>query len=489
MSNAHDIRFFKKPVKPIKKVELSNSQKTIDIPPENINISLLGSVSTGKSTVLNAIFCHELSQSSLKRTTMNPFIFVENNNIDNTVDMSKDIHRQISEINKDIVKKTEQGYKQLECDEMIFNVGKIDIKILDNSLVNLIDVPGLNDARTKTIYFNYLKENFFNFNIIIFLVDIQSGLNTSDEMDILKMIVNETQRELSENGRKMYTLVVVNKCDDLQEGMSDINGNKPLVLVGELQEMFEQVQNTVKGEFKDLTQHLIGVIPLCGIDAFLYRMVKKHGSTYQLKDTDIVKIGTAEGGKRFSRKSMEEQRAEVMKIIADEEFVKSMIKMSGFSGLETALSNFLISQNKGNELRISNIEFNMKTLPDITSEISKKGNVLSIVEEYNKFFDNIKKIDIDQYHRHIAMFISSLNKGYKNVVETMKDVFTIKSFYDEMNEMINKKFFAEFSDTKNYPSFVKEKTLKIIKDKFGNGIIDIGASDKYIAVCRKCFNN
>jgi proline dehydrogenase len=43
----------------------------------------------------------------------------------------------------------------------------------------LIFLPGLD------IYYSYLEAKFVHFNLIIFLVDIHSGLNTSDEIDIL----------------------------------------------------------------------------------------------------------------------------------------------------------------------------------------------------------------------------------------------------------------------------------------------------------------
>ena len=40
----------------------------IDIPTDNINLCFVGGVSTGKSTVLNSVFCEELTQCKIKRT-------------------------------------------------------------------------------------------------------------------------------------------------------------------------------------------------------------------------------------------------------------------------------------------------------------------------------------------------------------------------------------------------------------------------------------
>ena len=68
-------------------------------PTENINIAILGCVSAGKSTILNAMFCQDLSQCKIKRTTMMPTAFVETQNKHET--MSPDeINEAISSVNK-----------------------------------------------------------------------------------------------------------------------------------------------------------------------------------------------------------------------------------------------------------------------------------------------------------------------------------------------------------------------------------------------------
>ena len=260
-----------------------------EIPTDNINLCFVGGVSTGKSTVLNGVFCEELTQCKIKRTTMVPTVYIENQFNSNTP--TEEIFRKISEKNKAIIEKTESGQK-LDKDvyeELVFNVGKLDINILEDSYVNVYDIPGLNDARTKDIYYDYLETNFHKFNLVVFLVDIHSGLNTSDEMDMLKFIINNTRDQFEKNKRNIYTLVIVNKADDMQ-----LNEDTSfLEITGELREMYEQVENTITKEFavKGLKENLIGIIPLCAIDAYLYRMVKKHGRNFKLSPEQILKIG------------------------------------------------------------------------------------------------------------------------------------------------------------------------------------------------------
>jgi len=59
-------------------IKIEFEEKPIVPPADNINICFVGGVSTGKSTILNAIFCEELTQCKIKRTTMVPTIYIEN---------------------------------------------------------------------------------------------------------------------------------------------------------------------------------------------------------------------------------------------------------------------------------------------------------------------------------------------------------------------------------------------------------------------------
>jgi hypothetical protein len=227
---------------------------------------------------------------------MVPTIYVENENCSNPFILtpSEEIYKQISDKNLEIIKKTERGIQTSvkDYEELVFNVGKLDINIIDDSFVNVIDMPGLNDARTKSIYYDYLETNFHKFNLIVFFVDIHSGLNTSDEIDIVNFITANTLRQKENNGREIYTLVVVNKADDMQlDEASDT-----IILTGELKEMFDQVEHTVKDEFskRNITKNLIGIVPLCAIDAYLYRMVRKYGREFKLSPEQILKIGVNE---------------------------------------------------------------------------------------------------------------------------------------------------------------------------------------------------
>ena len=459
-----------------------------DIPTDNINLCFVGGVSTGKSTVLNGVFCEELTQCKIKRTTMWPTVYVENESIQDI--STEEIYKIISEKNKEIIEMTESGQKIDSGDykELVFNVGKLDINILENSYVNVYDIPGLNDARTKNIYYDYLDTNFHKFNLVVFMVDIHSGLNTSDEMDMLRFIINNTKDQFERNKRNIYTLIIVNKADDMQ---TDEDSDK-LEITGELKEMFEQVENTVKEEFakSGLKDNVIGIIPLCAIDAYLYRMVKKHGKSFKLSPEQILKIGVNENGKKFSTLKPATQEARVNEILKDQKFVNTMIKLSGFSRLESILHQFLKDNNKGSQLRIDNLMYELKKLPKLRDFTAGQNwfNLKGLTKQfgqYYKIYNSIALIDKSEYDAIVTSFTTEfaailqdkVKKWYGTVDELIDS-------YDKVNTEIITPYIRQNKDYYNhstYPDFVTERVLALIGEEI-NGILTVDCIVKQLNV-------
>lgn len=460
-------------------------------PIDNINICFVGGVSTGKSTILNAIFCEELTQCKIKRTTMVPTVYVENENGSDNLDDTEDIFKIISEKNKEIIDKTEAGNSIDESDynELIFNVGKLDINILPDSFVNVYDIPGLNDARTKNIYYKYLEENFIKFNLLIFIVDIHSGLNTSDENDILNFIVTHTKEQLIKNNKKIYTLVVVNKADDMQ--LVEDSANDELELTGELNEMMDQVKKTISREFveNEITNHLVGIIPLCAIDSYLYRMVKKHGNNFKLSPEQILKIGINENGKKFSTLKPSTQEEKVKAILNDAEFIKTMITLSGFGHFENLLHSFLDNNDTGKCIRINNLLFEQRKLPALLESINNyETNSLKLKEAFESHFkilNIIKEIDYNVYYDIYVTIYVEIDTTLIDIIDKLTSLSDAIIYYDEFKSNILMNYFADMIDTDIYSSSVQEFVVKKITHLFRNENLSMPLILNNIMICSK----
>jgi hypothetical protein len=328
---------------------------------------------------------------------------------ESAIDTEEDIYRIVSEKNEEIIKKTESGEKLVASDykELEFNVGKLDIKIMSKGgLVDIYDIPGLNDARTKTEYYKYLEDNFYKFNVVVFFVDIMSGLNTSDEMDILKFIITQTCFH-KERGRNVYTLVVVNKADDMT-----VEDDNSLTLSGELGEMFEQVKKTITTEFghNKIDNHIVGITPFCAKDAFLYRMVKKCPD-YVLSDEERIKIGLNEMGKKFSKYTVNTQIEKVKEILKDKEFIDTMINLSGFNQLQDELKTFMKWSRKGFE--VANTLYVVRSMRPITEVFDKyntfvNDEIYSQIDEYIEVYTRLKDIDTEMYELNMKALLSTI---------------------------------------------------------------------------------
>lgn len=436
-------------------------------PADNINICFVGGVSTGKSTALNSVFGKKLTQCHFKRTTMVPTVYIENST---DTSNSEQIYETILHKNQEIIRKTEtsgvQTFSKDDYTELVFNVGKLDINIIENSFVNVYDIPGLNDPRTKSVYYEYLDTNFHKFNIIVFCVDIRSGLNTSDEFDILDFIANNTRMQGKTNGRNVFTLVVVNKADDMQ-----LNVERDKVMVtGELKEMFEHVERTVTEEFRknEIADKLIGIIPLCALDAYLYRMVQKFGSNFKLTPEQILKIGINENGKKFSTLNPDEQRDKVYTILQDKTFIETMIKLSGFSQFEKMLQRFLLVAGK--KIRIDNILYKLRKLPAITRETF---DTYSIIESYMSIHKGIKTIDEDLFHTHVKEFVEVIVRLFTAKLEQISVVKSLIQYYDEFVDSIMRPFFSDYYDVAQYSLCMKACVKALLLKAFDKSMTDL----------------
>jgi GTPase Era involved in 16S rRNA processing len=433
-------------------------------PITNLNLCLIGCVSSGKSTLLNALFCEELTQTKIKRTTMVPCIFVENKS-NNFIDV-KNINKRIQEKNTNLIKKSEENknINKEDYEPLYFDVGNLNINVGCN--VTIYDIPGLNDARTKHIYYNYLEENFINFNIIIFIIDINSGLNTNDEIEILRFIIYWTKKITDKN---IHTLVVINKADDMTLK------NDELEITGELNEMFEQVKTTVLSEFfeNNIADKLIGIIPICALDAFLYRMIMSKGNSYKLKPEIILKIGINEMGKKFSKKTSEKQKKEVESIISDKEFIKDMIKLSGFGPLEKKINDFLIM--KSPELIIDNLMHKYNQLPELKNMIlNNDDSFVNIIMDYQQLLESIKLYNQLKYNELREFIINDIHAGIQKFINQENNTDNILSFYNQIVEALSNTFLNDVFQKDNYYNYVINRIHTIIHDELVYGMnIDI----------------
>ena len=113
---------------------------------------------------MNSLFAETLSDMKIKKTTMCPQVY----QTDKKLEKSKTYYKEIREKNKEINKQLYDT--ENKCTEVIYTVRPIheifdDIKHNDKIEYRIYDIPGLNDSTTKEIFYKYVKDNFYKFDL------------------------------------------------------------------------------------------------------------------------------------------------------------------------------------------------------------------------------------------------------------------------------------------------------------------------------------
>jgi small GTP-binding protein len=201
-------------------------------PTFEIKVALLGYVSAGKSTVLNALLQAKFSQVAMRRTTagVNKFRIHHNNAgsreqprsdntpskatvttggsavVDNTPSL-RSAEFTLNQITHDntVLRQTNQVHEStfdVELDEPLCPMRK------DTQLV-LIDIPGLNEAGSNDLYRTYVNEQWDTFDCVIAVMDVVQGVNTEEQVQLLQLIQHNATQQKS-----VPIIVLCNKVDD-----------------------------------------------------------------------------------------------------------------------------------------------------------------------------------------------------------------------------------------------------------------------------------
>jgi len=248
----------------------------------NIEIAIIGTISVGKSTILNGFFTDTISQTARKRTTMLPQKYLIHNALNTNTNDAKKIYETNLESNKNIIEKRESNtFEQNDFTTINHRIGKInDFIDLKNNTYSIIDTPGLNDQGSE-IYYDYIKKISRNIDIYIMVFDINSSLNTTDEIKVLDFVVEQIKQN-----KYGQIHIILNKCDDFE--YNPINGLTYDVKEDEMKELLKQAEDTIKGRCAGI---MYKITPLKGTQMYVFRTLKYNPKSEIMipeKDLDAV---------------------------------------------------------------------------------------------------------------------------------------------------------------------------------------------------------
>lgn len=402
----------------------------------NINIAILGPVSAGKSTFMNALFVKQFSDMKIKRTTMTPQVYCETDNLDLSLEDINKIKSKNKVINDSLIKKSENGeaitYKEIS-NTIEYKVPKVfDLHNLKKDIhLRVYDIPGLNDARTQELYLQYLDKHFHEWDIILMVVDINSAMNTEGEVRILNNIVEYSKRNLDKYGIQNKLFILANKVDDLEHckewGLR--------IADEEYTEMYDQIKKQVKDIIEKVYPKLdYYVMPLSSEDAFIYRMYAID-TNVELDIKHINKFGHNEFGKsKWNRFTMDEKHKKMKQIMSGMN-IKDRLQLTGFNYFKEKFQKVLSNENqytflinhimfKCNELieqyKIKNEHVYYDYFLDVYNKIMEINDIYGMTSGLERFYKYLDQFIELHKNPHLIISLDALANTQETHIEHLE---------------------------------------------------------------------
>ena len=220
---------------------MTNNQQLMTYPHSHINIAILGSEKSGKSTCVNNIFVDTISSEGPKTPTIYPKIFSERGLPSDHPDKialianikSQFVHLKVSDnidleqVYQDIYKPTGFAKYLLQAPKNLINSlpkgSKGKRHNLVNSLLTLWDIPGFSALAWKTdnneIINKFVANTLHEFDIIVYIINFENYCDSEEnkkfELENLERLMKQIDDINVKYSKYLELLILVNKCDHL----------------------------------------------------------------------------------------------------------------------------------------------------------------------------------------------------------------------------------------------------------------------------------
>jgi hypothetical protein len=338
---------------------------------------------------------------------MLPQIYQTTDNF-NIIDTAEQIFKKNKDSNDEILKLRESGqYKQEHFKELTYHVNPIPdfITLPDKKATySILDMPGLNCGGGDNMYFNYIKQNSEKIDVYILVFDVNSGLNTTDEVKILQ----DVNAEIVKN-KHGYVHILINKCDEVEYD----NKNKFKFTDEEIEELYNTCVTTANKYLKDVRGN-ITISPLCSNELYVYRGAIHNIDTLDEKQLDNI-IKAEVGKKEFSKLTTHDLKKKYLSgLIKDKKstLCNDWMKDTGYNLFKQLLNNMFTNYTN---IIFKHIDMDLTKLQSIT--ISDFDIVSNKLEEINMRISDIASINNKKVKEFVPDYISEKIKKITNMLD------------------------------------------------------------------------
>lgn len=396
-----------------------------------IKIAFIGAISSGKSTLINAIIKMFLAQCKISNCTMLPWHFQTQSGLVLSKKDQVRISKQIVEINEQ-VKTSPEKYIDSIVTHAVPSTG-CEIVCTDGIPICLVDTAGTNDKDYRKHNRSYLRNNFHTFDIVVYVVDTKSGLNTSDELKTLKSIIENTKKVNDNYNRDVHIVVVCNKFDD--ENIPKEEDRK------------EQLNN-IKSELEKQGVSF-DVLTFSSKNTLMYRMIEDEDYISSLsqeeKDKLALKLIGETKFKRYKKKSVDEQNKEFQMEVMCE--IVYLLEDTGY----TIFVNYM------NKLISSNYKTILYSKINCLTSETAFYDWYTYISELNNMFGAPYYIDelVKKFNQYMSYLIAKYDTS---AIVDDSGLQMINEFETELNKLVTLDIQAECKSMIN-PYLAKIKQL------------------------------
>ena len=390
-----------------------------------IRVALIGHVSVGKTTLLNAILGDKYSEVSMKRTTAAVNIFrlhfMDKGDHDTeTVSESKTKNTpspdQASSTLKEIAIDNKTLRQSNFLSEKIFDIVLPEplVEMREQTKLHLIDVPGINEAGASKKYSTYVSDNWHTFDCVVVVLDGRQGVNTEEQMELLQFV-----HERSKSVRDIPIITVMNKIDNPEEEEQKLLTNEAKTA---LQKMFGKFNcglepkevNTSTLSPSRRTEFSPYLVPMSALHAYIYRTASKYDfDTFSQKiELGLIdRLGRDSYGRRWAKFDTSEKYVKAYEIVRDPKELKDALEDSNFYQFLRAL-----------EFAIGGAETQKQIIQE---QITWNASNLSIHDNYVAKIESMYEKCIRLGHTNEIAINAGASEFQKLIVESIKNAFAL----------------------------------------------------------------
>jgi GTPase SAR1 family protein len=386
--------------------------------PFELKVALLGNVSTGKTTVLNALFRDRYGNVCMKRTTaaVNYFTLSKSKKVvgeqeatapsdtgsastteawNMVADDPRSAESTLQEIAQDDAtlrqsEKVVEKFYDINLEEHICEM-RPDTKLV------VVDVPGINEAGASSKFKDYVAAKWNTFDCVIVVMDGRQGVNTEEQVELLRFV--EENLKLKD----IPVIILCNKVDDPYD-------EEQAEMIGEARREVETIFNVVDREAA--LEHIVSqdqpkgfeeegtfpvLLPISALNAFIFRcgslMTLEEFRRFDYKLVD--KLGRERIGRdAWSGMSQSEKYENAYSVITDSAKYKAALADSNFDKFLVLLSKSIGGSdtqrsliNKQIEVALQNISKQNAIVTSLQAVYKLNHALLINDEEHGKYGD------------------------------------------------------------------------------------------------------